>query len=1285
MSPSRALLVLAVCLGAILPAAAALPSPDDLPAGPPQRGVLAVAEVTGPVAEVAPWDPASPQRLVRIEGRLYQEDAGWYFPVVADRVTVRLAEGVSDWDELLARALAASPQGLAGLAQLRPVRSNRLSIVDLALPAGTDVTAWAELLFRTGLVRYAEVATRGVWAASPNDPRYNEQWALKNTGQSGGTPGADIDAEAAWDLSTGDPSVVVGVLDSGTDVDHEDLSAGVWHNPGEVPNNGVDDDGNGFVDDWEGWDFGNGNNDPRSTYFHGTHVTGIVNATTGNAIGIAGIAGGLGGGGVRAMAVAVGETGPLTEILDDAILYAADNGAQVITLSLSVGETQAINDALAYAYTTRDVFIDCAAGNSGSSVSYPARRPEAMAVASTNRFDQKSGFSNPGPELEVAAPGEDILSTQLGSTYGNSSGTSFAAPQVAGTAALIRSRNPGLSASQVRQTLIDSAEDVEDPGFDTKTGHGRINANEALLLSASSDGQVRLQRDAYSCSDLAFVTVSDIDLAGTASVNVTIRSGQEPGGESLSLAEENPGSGVFRGSIATAAGAPAPDGMLQVAHADAITAEYLDADDGEGGIDRLKTDTAGADCLEPMISGIGATEISTNSARIGWMTDEPATSSIRYGQTTPPGQEKSVPGLATTHSVPLSGLTECTIYKYEVRSADALSNHAIDDNAGTYYTFETYGNFPGVGVIPCHQGQARLDREVYACSDVASVTVTDIDLNQDPLVQESIAVLVTSTSEPDGELLTVTELDADNSRFAGPIQLGTSLPVTGDGLLTVRAGDLVTVTYEDHDDGEGNRRTTTDTSRTDCIAPAIGSIRVTELSSTRAVVEWTTDEPATSRVEFGPTATLGRAVEDLALETTHRLALSAYTACDRLHFRIRSVDAHGDERVADADGVPFGFNFRRIGGLLFHDNFEADSGWQLPGEWERGAPQARGSGAGDPEAAFSGISVIGQDLAGQGSFPGDYEPNSNDTALSPIMNASGRQHLELILRRTLGVTAIDRAKVLVYSSGAQPVWTSTEAVNDTEWREARYDISGIADNQPALRVGFRLEADGAGQSFGWNVDELIVKDATQPDYLACGGCSGAPAFGGATGVVDPDACAAGGLSVSWEPAAAAGTGSTVTYEVYRSTDPAFVPGPTNRVASGLGGSPWTDAGAPVGIAAHYVVRARNDESCTGGSGLDDGNTQRVAGIETLVRPPAASPGGSLRVRRVGAAHVRLSWVPTADTASYVVRRSEARSFSNPVELGRPADPLWEDADALTNSKSYFYRVAAANACGEETP
>jgi hypothetical protein len=275
------------------------------------------------------------------------------------------------------------------------IRQNKLGIIDITVPPGKSIIEFVQELQASGMLEFAEVNTIGEYIMTPNDTLFNSQWALHNVGQTGGTNDADIDAPEAWDSTTGSPAVVVGVLDSGTDIDHVDLNCNVWVNPGEdIDNdgvvwdlgdiNGVDDDSNGKIDDIVGWDFHNNNNNPRGPFYHGTHVAGIVAACSNNGQGIAGVAGGWGASmGSKMMTIGVGDAAPNGSILDDAIIYAADNGAAIITLSLSVGPSSAINSALSYAYNTRGVFIDNASGNDDGPVGYPADDPHVVAVGAT--------------------------------------------------------------------------------------------------------------------------------------------------------------------------------------------------------------------------------------------------------------------------------------------------------------------------------------------------------------------------------------------------------------------------------------------------------------------------------------------------------------------------------------------------------------------------------------------------------------------------------------------------------------------------------------------------------------------------------------------------------------------------------------------------------------------------------------------------------------------------------------------------------------------------------------
>lgn len=305
---------------------------------------------------------------------------------------------------------------------------------------------------------------------------------------------------------------MVAVLDSGTDFDHDDLGVGadayenVWLNDGEdawsdpldpLTGNGIDDDLNGFADDWKGWDFNNGNNDPSGPFFHGTAVAGAVAAKTHNNLGIAGVAGGQAGPGSRVMLLGVGDFSPAGSVLDDAILYAAANGAQVVQLSLTVGQSAAIDAALQMAYDVDGVTIVCASGNSGSStVGYPAIDSHVMAIGATNISDLKTGFSQYGDDQELAAPGDDIFLLDLDDGYTTSGGTSFAAPIVSGVIALMLSVSPDLTNDEIRQILHDTADKVGGydynwnlglPGHSRELGYGRVNAAAALAALVPPD------------------------------------------------------------------------------------------------------------------------------------------------------------------------------------------------------------------------------------------------------------------------------------------------------------------------------------------------------------------------------------------------------------------------------------------------------------------------------------------------------------------------------------------------------------------------------------------------------------------------------------------------------------------------------------------------------------------------------------------------------------------------------------------------------------------------------
>ena len=312
----------------------------------------------------------------------------------------------------------------------------------------------------------------------PTDFEFVRQWALHNSGQTGGKPGADIGALSAWSVSTGSKDIVVAIIDTGVDYFHPDLEANIWHNPREIPANGIDDDANGYIDDVHGYDFVSDDGDPMDDNLHGTHVAGILAAVGNDENGIAGVAWSAG---VMALK-AFDETGAGS--LDDtisAIAYAEAAGARVINASWgTTTRSRALDEAVAEV-VRRGVVVVAAAGNNGSDVSFhPAAVPEAIAVGSTDAKDGSSGFSNFGSFVDLVAPGDGIHSTAPNATWTLLNGTSMAAPHVSGLVVLLLSRRPEFTPAEILTILRSTSEDVRTDRF---TGSGRIHAGRAVQVS----------------------------------------------------------------------------------------------------------------------------------------------------------------------------------------------------------------------------------------------------------------------------------------------------------------------------------------------------------------------------------------------------------------------------------------------------------------------------------------------------------------------------------------------------------------------------------------------------------------------------------------------------------------------------------------------------------------------------------------------------------------------------------------------------------------------------------
>ena len=326
------------------------------------------------------------------------------------------------------------------------------------------------------------------------DPFLHMQWGLHNTGQNG-LMDADIDAPEAWLIERGSKDVVIAVIDTGIDYTHPDLADNIWLNSDEIPDNQVDDDNNGYVDDIIGWDFVDlqtfddsddclvPDNDPMDRHGHGTQIAGIIGAVSNNNEGISGIAGTC-----QIMPVRAGfktETGGgFLESIDaaQAIVYAVDNGARIINLSWGdLVRSFIIDDAIQYA-TDRNVLVCAASGNDNSNqLIFPAasRNLSIISVGATDGFDLKSFFSNFGNWVHVSAPGSAIFTTSLNHSYESVNGTSMACAHVSGAAALIYSHFPDISVRSIKSRLLRSADHIDNLEGKNLTS-GRINIYRAL-------------------------------------------------------------------------------------------------------------------------------------------------------------------------------------------------------------------------------------------------------------------------------------------------------------------------------------------------------------------------------------------------------------------------------------------------------------------------------------------------------------------------------------------------------------------------------------------------------------------------------------------------------------------------------------------------------------------------------------------------------------------------------------------------------------------------------------
>ena len=381
----------------------------------------------------------------------------------------------ADYDMQLIEKLDIAPTQL---------QSDNGKLLHLRLPSNVTDEQGLAMLRQDDRIEYAETndILHAVDDGLPNDLN-TRLWGMDNQGQGGGTVDADIDAPEAWRISVGKNQAqggpLVAIIDTGVDASHPDLTANLWTNPGEIPDNGIDDDGNGVIDDIHGFNAMDGSGNPVDDVGHGSHCSGTIGGVGNNGQGVVGVQQNA-----NMMAVKfLGKNGGTLADAVKAINYATKMGARVTSNSWGGGGyNQALKDVLEHSPALHIFAAGNDKNNSDSRPAYPASYdlPNIIAVAATDKNDRLASFSNYGlKSVDLGAPGVDIYSTTPGGNYESYNGTSMACPHVAGAAGLLLATDPALSNDQLKDLLLSTVDKI--PALDGKTvTGGRLNIGSAM-------------------------------------------------------------------------------------------------------------------------------------------------------------------------------------------------------------------------------------------------------------------------------------------------------------------------------------------------------------------------------------------------------------------------------------------------------------------------------------------------------------------------------------------------------------------------------------------------------------------------------------------------------------------------------------------------------------------------------------------------------------------------------------------------------------------------------------
>ena len=602
------------------------------------------------------------------------------------------------------------------------------NVVRITAPRGANRNLLLAQLRKMPGVEYAEINHRYRLLQEPDDPGLAGQWYLSN-----------INAFRAWEIEKGKPGVIVGIIDTGVDYLHPDLRESLWVNSAEDLNgngrrdsldfNGVDDDGNGYVDDVIGWDFTDApdfpdtgdylrpDNDPMDEFQsgHGTGIAGIIAAQQDNGVGISGIAPGA-----RFMILRAGTASGFLEEDDvaEAVVYAVKNGCRIINMSFGdPAFSFLLRDAIEFA-RQNGVLVVAAAGNNGNTQPmYPAAFNATLAVGATDSQNRRTTFSTYGDFIDLVAPGQDILTTEIGGSYGALSGTSFSAPMVSAAAALIWSRHPDFSTDEVKGAMLAGANSAAQGGWSPETGHGLLNLFRSLTISGQGMAAISFPSPGSGLSGPRIAIRGTVFSPFLREFDLFYRTGTLSG-EWLPVAP----AGGFQAVNDTLAmwdisGLPDSTYTLELRmHQEGLKTV---TDRIQFRIDRTPPQLTNFQSL-PVFSGNSPGNL------IIFRTDDPTRASLLFSGGGPSGAKLPFisPVVARTHTFVLTPAEASPSASYEIQLKNDAGLTSVDDNSGNFYRV----NFAGLG-FPRNVLESNL---TFPFSGYFMPALADLDGDQHP-------------------------------------------------------------------------------------------------------------------------------------------------------------------------------------------------------------------------------------------------------------------------------------------------------------------------------------------------------------------------------------------------------------------------------------------------------------------------------------------------------------------------------------------------------------------------